>query len=139
MITIQIFTPQRLFDILNNGLNDDADKRIKYFGYRAYDEITIVAAENDKMIGAAGIQRSPEKGRTVFWIKYLSIDPDYQGRKISHLIADAMFDYAKRHNFVLQRSNYTAMGRERLERLFTRLREKYRVEFIPPYDECDFQ
>jgi hypothetical protein len=55
-------------------------------------------------------------------------------------LADSIFDYAKKNNAILQRSNYTKMGRERLEPLFQKLQKKYpSVEFRKPHDEHDFE
>jgi GNAT superfamily N-acetyltransferase/predicted nucleotidyltransferase len=140
-IRIQQMTPSDIGQISYEKENEGMFKRLKYFNPNDLQhEISFVALEGKKIVAVAGIERSPYDKEPVFWIKHISVDPEYQGQRLASRLADSIFDYAKKNNAILQRSNYTKMGRERLEPLFQKLQKKYpSVEFRKPHDERDFE
>lgn len=127
---------------LNNKSNKNIFdlKKLKYLTFGELDkEIHFTALQGDKIVGVLGIQRSPYDKQPIFWIKHISIDPDYQGKGLAERLIDSVFYYAKKHHVGLHRSSYSAIGKERLTRLFDRIKQKYPdVPFTEPTEEYIF-
>lgn len=85
---------------------------------------------DDKVIGLCELEKSPFQEKT-FWIKFLSIDPEYQNQGYASRLAEEVFRFAKQEDVALETSSYTTKeGYEKLKPLFIRLAKDFSVNFI---------
>ena len=82
-----------------------------------------------KVIGLSELEKVPESDNTV-WLKFLSIDKDYQGQGYASKLAEEIFIFVKKEGFILEGSSYSDEGYEKLKSTLNRLASKYDVEFI---------
>jgi GNAT superfamily N-acetyltransferase len=64
------------------------------------------------------------------WIKFLSIDPEFQNRGYASQLAQEVFSFAKRFGVKLETSSYSDDGYEKLKGVFNRLASEHGVQFI---------
>lgn len=83
----------------------------------------------DKVIGLSELEKAPETENTI-WLKFLSIDKDYQGQGYASKLAEEIFIFTKKEGFILEGSSYSDEGYEKLKSVLNRLANKYSVEFI---------
>lgn len=83
----------------------------------------------DKVIGLSELEKAPKTENTV-WIKFLSIDKDYQRQGYASKLAEEIFIFAKKEGFILEGSSYSDEGYEKLKSVLNRLANQYSVEFI---------
>lgn len=86
--------------------------------------------KNDKEITALGELEKNPYSQDTYWVKFLSVDPIYQGNGYASILAEEIFKFAKNNNISLENSTYTAEGQEKLKDVFKRLAEKFAVNFI---------
>jgi ribosomal protein S18 acetylase RimI-like enzyme len=55
-----------------------------------------VVMEGDKIVGISELQMNPDNPK-IFWIKFISIDPKYQGRGYASKLAEEIFRFAKQN------------------------------------------
>lgn len=100
------------------------NKRIRYLDFsEAKKEIHIIALENDKIVGMAGLQQNPYD-ELQLWIKFVSVDPAYQGRGIARELLQRVYAYAKSEGKDLRSSSFTEEG-ERLRHIHAELQQQY--------------
>ena len=107
------FDPRDMTDPLGNHEN-------KFFSLIKID---------DKIIGLSELEKNPYQENS-FWIKFLSIDPEYQGKGYASKLAEEVFRFAKQKGFSVETSSYTDEGYKKLKDLFNKLANKYSVKFI---------
>ncbi len=139
----KIISPQELIDIIYQGEQMPQDNRFlsidkggvfKYFDPRDLfenikDKVYSIV-KNDKEITALGELEKNPYSQNAYWIKFLSVDPKYQGMGHASILAEEIFKFAKNNNISLESSSYTTEGQEKLKTLFKRLAEKFLVNFI---------
>ncbi len=115
-------------------LSIDKGGVFKYFDPRdLFDNIenkVYSIIKNDKEITALGeLEKNPYSQNT-YWIKFLSVDPIYQGNGYASVLAEEIFKFAKNNNISLESSSYTTEGQKKLKAVFKRLAKKFEVNFI---------
>lgn len=94
--------------------NTDPDlwtnKRIRYLvSNEARQEKHIIAKVGDKIVGMAGIQHNPYNGNDL-WIKFISVDPEYQGNGIARELLRKIYLYALENNVRFAPGSFTEEG-----------------------------
>lgn len=143
LLESKILTSQELIDIIYQGesipqdnrfLSIDEDGVFKYFNPQdLFDNIkdkVYSIVKNDKEITALGELEKNPYSQDTYWIKFLSVDPKYQGNGHASILAEEIFKFAKNNNISLESSSYTKEGEEKLKVIFKRLAEKFAVNFI---------
>jgi len=82
-----------------------------------------------EVIGLAELEKKPEDSKT-FWIKFLSIDSEYQNKGYASKLAEEIFRFAQKEDISLETSSYSEIGYQKLKSLFKRLAEEMSVNFI---------
>jgi GNAT superfamily N-acetyltransferase len=87
--------------------------------------------EEDKIVGLSQLLRSgfAEGGKT-FWIQFLSIDPEYQGKGYSKKLIREIFKFAKTKGFSLENSGYSSDGKLKLKNSFQEIAKEFNVSFL---------
>jgi GNAT superfamily N-acetyltransferase len=90
-----------------------------------------VARNQDGMVvGLSEIEKNPDE-EDIFWIKYISVDPEFRGEGYATKTAQEIFNFAKKYDYILQASSYsTPEGLQQLKPLLKRLAEETGVELI---------
>ena len=102
--------------------------------YRNGNRFYPIVETKKEIAGIAELEKSPYQEKTL-WIKFLSVDPKYQGNGYGTKLAEEIFRFAKEEGFSLEGSIYSDIGRERLKKLLSRLAEKFGVEFVDGEDK----
>ncbi len=90
----------------------------------------VVEVEN-KIVALAELEKSPHQGEeNIYWIKFISVDPEYQRQGYASKIAEEIFKYARDKGITLQSSSCTEVGFEKLKDKLNELAKKYSVKFI---------
>ena len=76
----------------------------------------------DMIVGLAELEKNP-RAENVYWIKFLSVDPKYQGQGFASRLADEIFRFAKAQKISLEE------GYQKLKRKFNEFAQKYGVDF----------
>ena len=142
-IESKIINPQELIDIIYKGESIPQDDRFlsidkggvfKYFDprdlFENVENKVYSVIKNDKEITALGELEKNPYSQDTYWVKFLSVDPIYQGNGYASILAEEIFKFAKNNNISLENSTYTAEGQEKLKDVFKRLAEKFAVNFI---------
>jgi len=142
-LEIKSISPQDLVDIIykeeslpqdNRFLSTDKGGVFKYFDPRDLSENAENKAysivKNKQEIVALGELEKSLDNSDIYWIKFLSVDPKYQGRGYASLLAEEFFKFAKEKNISLESSSYTNEGQQKLKAVFNKLAEKFGVNFI---------
>lgn len=85
--------------------------------------------ESQKIVGLSELEKNPYE-ENVMWIKFISIDPEYQEKGYASKLAEEIFRFAKENGISLETSSYSPEGHQKLKKIFKRLSEKYSVNFI---------
>ena len=143
LLESKIISPQELVEIVYKGESMPQDNRFlsidkggvfKYFDpqdlFNNAENKVYSVVKNDKEITALGeLEKNPYSQNT-YWIKFLSVDPIYQGNGYASILAEEIFKFAKNNNVFLESSSYTTEGQKKLKAVFKRLAEKFAVNFI---------
>ena len=142
-IESKIISPQELIDIIYKGKSIPQDDRFlpidrggvfKYFDprdlFENVENKVYSVIKNDKEITALGELEKNPYSQDTYWVKFLSVDPVYQGNGYASILAEEIFKFAKKNNISLENSTYTVEGQEKLKAVFKRLAEKFAVNFI---------
>ncbi len=141
-IKTETLTPQQLEKIILEEDRDNVkDKRFlseeeggvfHYFrqeDIRTEDYFPIVKKDN-LIIGIAALQKSPFVEK-LFWMKSISIDPEYQGNHYGTKLVEEINRFTKEQGYKLEVSKYSNKNvKDKLERLFNNFAEKYRVILV---------
>lgn len=88
-----------------------------------------ILKERDKIVGLSELEISPYE-ENVFWLKFLSVDPQYQDRGYASKLAEEIFRFVKENGATLEGSIYSKEGLLKLRPLFKKLANKFDVKFI---------
>jgi GNAT superfamily N-acetyltransferase len=87
-----------------------------------------IVKEGNKIIGVGELEKNPyEEG--VFWIKFLSVDPEYQGKGYGRKLTEEVFRFAKERGIKLEASSYSRDGWAKLKPLQNKLAKETGVDF----------
>lgn len=98
---VLVLQPHDLFNLINaSPRNQDIfTQRLRYLKPdEMWHEIHHTILDDDKIIAIASTQ---QYGRDTQLVKQLSIDPDYQGRKLSRTLLHSVFEQTAKANLVL--------------------------------------
>lgn len=99
-------------------------RRIKYLDYmEARKETHILAREGENIVGMAGMQTNPYYP-VQLWIKFISVDPAYQGRGIARQLLERIYQFAEKNNQKLKPGSFTDEG-QRLSHIHDEFDQKY--------------
>ena len=99
-------------------------KRIRYFIFdEALKEHHIMILDGKKVIAMAGLQVNPYEINEL-WIKFVSVDPDYQGQGYARKLLELVYEYARQQRKTLKSSTFTDQG-ERLKHIHNELNKEY--------------
>ena len=144
-ISIETISCKNLVDLIYKGESFPQEERFlstqeggvfKYFDPRDIinsldnheGEFYSLIKSGNLVIGLGELQKNPYKEKC-FWIKFLSVDPEYQGKGYASKLADEMFSFAKKEGMDIETSTYTDEGYIKLKKLFNKLAKKYSIKF----------
>lgn len=145
--TVEIVTDKELKQSIYQGQYSPQDNRFisienggvfKYFDLK--DIIGINSyAENIKLfplvkvegvvVGIAGLEQDPHNKEN-FWIKFISVDPAYQGNGYASILIKKIFEFAKENNYSLEPSFYSEEGRQKLKKVMEKYIQETGVRII---------
>lgn len=96
-------------------------------GENKFYPVVIVGGE---IAGISELEKSPYQENR-YWVKFMSVDPKYQGRGYASMLAEEIFKFVKLHDAELQLSLYTKDGEMKLRKVLERLSEEYSIPLIP--------
>ena len=88
-----------------------------------------VAEFGGEIVGLGELERKPDK-ESAYWMTFVSVDPEYQGRECASRLEEEIFRFAKENNITIESSRYSPEGWEKLKPFQNKLAEKYGVRFI---------
>lgn len=119
----------RFFDINKGGVFEyfTISDVIEGYGEKYF---PITRNPEGLVVGIAELEKNPYE-KNIFWIKHISVDPDFQGQGYASRIAREIFSFAHKNNFTLEASSYRSdEGFEKLRPLLNRLSEETGVPFL---------
>jgi GNAT superfamily N-acetyltransferase len=149
-IKTNVLTGQKLVDKIYQGQSLPQDKRFisfddggvfKYFqlsnivGFSAHSrekKFYPIVELNDLVVGLSELEQDPNNP-TNFWIKFISVDPQYQGNGYARKIIEKIFDFVKENNYSLEPSVYSLEGEEKLKKIINETAEKSGVKLVGPH------
>jgi GNAT superfamily N-acetyltransferase len=93
----------------------------------------IIEIEN-QIVGLAELEEDPNNSGNL-WIKFISVDPQFQGMGLASQLIEDIFQYAKENNKSLETSLYSEDGSLKLKPKLKKLAEKYEVRLIELREE----
>lgn len=79
---------------------------------KLYPKVTI----GNEIAGLAELEQDPNNN-TNYWIKFVSVDPKFQGRGYASLLIKKIFEFAKENNYSLEPSFYSEEGELKLKKV----------------------
>lgn len=133
----KIISPDELLEIIYKGTSFPQDKRFlpvedggvfAYFSTRdiadlagpAPEQYYVAVCEGDTIAGLSKLEHDPKNKQNI-WIKFVSVDPLYQGRGYASKLLRQIFDFAKDGGYTLDPSMYSQQGLEKLKPVIERL------------------
>jgi GNAT superfamily N-acetyltransferase len=143
---VKIFSLDELLELIYKGESLPQDSRFlseeeggvfKYFSLRDAMGISRfpskkffpVAYEEGKVVGLSELEQDPKNAQN-FWIKFVSVDPTYQGKGYASLLLKKIFQFAKENGYTLGPSFYSEQGLEKLKRVIERLSSETGVNLV---------
>lgn len=100
------------------------NRRIRYLIHNeAVKEFHVVVFSGEKIVAMGGMQDNPNDPRHL-WIKFVSVDPEYQGRGLGRMVLREIFRYAAEHEQKVAPGSFTEEG----ERL-AHMHDEFEAEF----------
>lgn len=128
-ITYRETTGRETVDLINQldpNMWRREGQRIKYLDRsEAEHEYHFVALDGEYIAGMAGVQQNPYDANEL-WIKFISVDPKYQGRGIARSLLERIYRHANDNGLTVISSTPTDDG-ERLKHIHDEMREKYHI------------
>lgn len=84
---------------------------------------------NNEVVALSELEESLNEQKS-FWIKFVSVDPKYQGLGYASKLAEEIVRFTKEKGFSLESSSRSEEGYKKLKPLFNKLTEKYFVHYI---------
>lgn len=82
---------------------------------RAKNLFYSTVSEEDTVVGLAELEKSPYEDN-LYWMTFLSVDPQFQERGHSKRLIDEMFRFAEARGIDLEISKFTEQGEQRIRR-----------------------
>jgi ribosomal protein S18 acetylase RimI-like enzyme len=92
----------------------------------------------DIIVGISELEKDPYKENN-YWIKFISIDPRYQGRGYAKALAEEMVSFVKNRGGSLEHSEFSDEGKEKIWGLVDSEAEKSGVTIVNPTQRNDPQ
>ena len=126
---LEIISDKELVDRIYQKKNLPQDNRFlpvdqggvfKYFhlediiGANSYSETKKLypnVSLGNEIVGLAELEEDP-RNKANYWIKFISVDPKYQGKGYATLLINKIFEYAKENNYSLEPSFYSDEGED---------------------------
>ncbi|MEK7228262.1 MAG: GNAT family N-acetyltransferase [Patescibacteria group bacterium] len=89
-----------------------------------------IIKEGNLITGVAALQKSPFTEK-LFWMKSISIDPEYQGKHYATKLVEEIVRFTKEQGYHLEVSSYSSReAKAKLQRLFDEFADKYGVTLV---------
>lgn len=143
-VTTETITGKDLRDFIYKGNSEPQEKRFlsveeggvfKYFEptdakFTTESQFYSLVKEEDKVVGLSQLLRSGfAVDRNVFWIQFLSVDPEYQGKGYSQKLIRKIFKFAQSKGITLENSSYSTEGNLKLKNSFQEIAKEFNVKF----------
>jgi len=135
-------------DLIYDGNSLPQDTRMTSGIFKYLDLSELSANNEDKfysfvksgeiIVGISELQKNPTEKNT-FWIKFISVDPQYQNQGFASTLVEEIFRFAKEQGFSVESSSFSSIGYERLNAKLNETALKYEVPFnnqeklLPPH------
>jgi len=143
LVNTETVTGNELVDVIYQGDSLPHDERFlpsekggvfKYFDIRSLvenkkDLFYSIIKEASKVIGLSELEKIPNQEKQ-YWIKFVSIDPKYQGKGLASKLVEEIFRFARQEGATLESSSYSSDGYDKLKPLFNKFAEEFSVNFI---------
>ena len=103
----------------------DLDKNMNWTGIKVR-QYSIVEVDG-LTVGLSELENDPYREGNL-WLKFISVDPKYQGKGYASRLTEEVFRYAKESGYTVQPSTYTKDGDKKLKRKIEEMSEKYSVK-----------
>jgi len=84
---------------------------------------------NDLIVGMCELEQKPHQQNNL-WIKFITIDPAYQGKHLASRLCEQIMRFAKLQNYSLESSDYNDVGYQKLRPLIHRLAKEFEVKLV---------
>jgi len=143
----KILSADELLEIIYKGDSLPQDTRFlpledggvfKYFypgevaGISSSKKLFPVVREADKVVGLSELEQDPKDAQN-FWIKFVSVDPEYQGKGYASELLRQIFQFAKDNGYTLEPSYYSEQGLEKLKSVIEKLSAETGVNLVNRY------
>ncbi len=88
-----------------------------------------VVYEAGKIVGLSELEQDP-KDLENFWIKFVSVDPEYQNKGYASKLLRQIFQFAKDNGYSLKHSFYSEQGLEKLKNVIEKLSAEIGVTIV---------
>lgn len=88
-----------------------------------------IAYEAGKVVGLSELEQDPKNTQN-FWIKFVSVDPVYQGKGYASKLLRQIFQFAKDNGYTLEPSYYSEQGLEKLKSVIEKLSTETGVNIL---------
>ena len=133
----KIFSPDELIEIIYQGtalpqnrrfLSFEAGGVFKYFDPANITSISrfpskklfLATYESNTPVGLSELEQDPRDSKN-FWIKFVSVDPSYQGKGYASMLLRKIFQFAKDNDYTLEPSFYSEQGLQKLKGVIEKL------------------
>ncbi|MEY2665730.1 MAG: Acetyltransferase family [Candidatus Parcubacteria bacterium] len=90
-----------------------------------------VSPKDDIIAGLSELEVDPHKKNNL-WIKFISVDPAYQGQGHAKVLAEEIVRFAKEGGYTLEHSSFSDEGKDRIYGLVDSVAKDYGVEILNP-------
>jgi GNAT superfamily N-acetyltransferase len=120
---------KRFFTFDDGGVFKYLDVRDLTNVFSKSNRLYPVVKLNDLIVGISELEQDPDDSNN-FWIKFISVDPQYQGNRYASLLIEKIFEFAKENNYSLELSFYSPQGLEKLKKVIERKKEETGVKIV---------
>ncbi|MDD4803633.1 MAG: GNAT family N-acetyltransferase [Candidatus Pacebacteria bacterium] len=89
----------------------------------------LIVELGDLIVGISELEQDPNDPNN-FWIKFISVDQEYQSNRYASLLVEKIFEFAKQNNYSLELSFYSKQGLEKLKKVIDRKIEETGVKIV---------
>lgn len=141
-VITKTITIEDLIDLIYKGQSLPQDGRFlpvekggvfKYFNVSELDDnsdkfYSLVFSE-DIVVGLSELEVNPNSANSL-WIKFISVDPKYQGQGYASKLIDEICKFAQEKGFSLEASAYSVDGEQKLKSRLIQETSKFGIEFL---------